>query len=74
MSIIYSIIGVLLYLFIGGVIAGIIHDEDFDFAAIFFWPLLVVFFLAILIVDALKGLGYTLANIFSHFIRGGDEQ
>ena len=72
MNILYTVLCVLLYFFIGGLIAGIIHDEDLDFAALFFWPVIIVFFLAILIFDALKGLGYTLADIFSHFIRGGE--
>ena len=73
MTVIYIMLCVILYFFIGGIIAGVIHDEDMDAAAIFAWPIIVIVSLAILCFEAVKGLGYTLADIFSHFIREGEQ-
>lgn len=73
MTLLLAAIVVVLYLLIGSIFAGFVKDEDLDAAAIFFWPLVLVMFLAIFSFDVVRKLGYFLANTINNLIHGEEQ-
>lgn len=62
MTVFLVILGLVVYVVIGGVISGIINEEEMEAACIFAWPLLLVLGLFAALYFLAKGLGENLAK------------
>ena len=65
---------IVLYLIVGGFVAGLIRNEDLDASAVFAWPIMLVFILAVYCFSVVRDLGYWFAEKFEDFIYGGKEK
>lgn len=68
------ILGIVIYLTIGGIIHALIPDEDGELdGVIIAWPLFLAFIIVVGIFLAVKAFGYFIVNIFKQFFYKGEQ-
>jgi predicted GNAT superfamily acetyltransferase len=76
MTFLLIVLGIVVYLLIGGIVyAAFCKDGDNDdlIGMIFAWPLVIFMAACLLIVHALKAFGHFTVNFFKRFIYEGEQ-
>ena len=69
MTAILTVLGVMIYLIIGGVVDAIVDDEEM-FGLIIFWPVFVGFVLVVAIGVGFKNLGLLIVTAIKDYLNG----